>query len=144
MPPHELPVLPDRVPELSAGSHPPPGFTDSLAACSYPMERLLRWTKKGNEAAFWIFQAAEDLTLESSSRIVLINNAEAKNIFWQIAGPAGAIIGPDAHAEGSILALNAITMDRGASLEGRALAQTVTLTANTITAPEPGAALPGS
>lgn len=91
---------------------------------------------KGGSNAVWIFQVSGDLTMDSASRVVLINGANANNVYWQIAGPSGAVIGSGAHAEGNILTQKAITMNSGATLNGRALAQTaVTLIANTITPP---------
>jgi hypothetical protein len=92
----------------------------------------------GNSHAIWIFQITGDLTLGTSSHIVLVNGARPENIYWQVAGPTGVTIGHDAHAKGNILSMRQITMGNGATLEGRALAQTtVTLVANTITEPTP-------
>ena len=66
----------------------------------------------------------------------LSGSAQAKNIFWQVAGGAGVIIGSTAHMKGTILTQAAIHVRTGASWNGRALAQTaVTLEANTVTKP---------
>jgi|GEM_PF-1607993 len=98
---------------------------------------------KGNGGSVWVFQVSGDLTMDSASRMVLANGANAGNVYWQIAGPTGVTIGSGAHAEGNILAQKAITMNSGASLNGRALAQTaVTLIANTVTSPSPSS-VPG-
>ncbi|MBA3901103.1 MAG: DUF3494 domain-containing protein, partial [Bacteroidetes bacterium] len=43
----------------------------------------------------WIFQIAGELNLSSGVKIILSGGAQAKNIFWQVAG--GATIGTSAH-----------------------------------------------
>jgi PGF-pre-PGF domain-containing protein len=115
-----------------------PGLYKWSTGVLIPASTALTLDAQGNGNAVWIFQVAGDLTMNSASRIVLINGARAENVFWQIGGGTGVTIEPGAHAEGNILAAKAITMKSGASLNGRALAQTaVTLIANTITAPTP-------
>jgi hypothetical protein len=93
-------------------------------------------TLAGGPNAVWIFQIAGNLTLGSGVKVVLSGGAQAKNIFWQVAGGAGAVIGTTAHMEGTILAKTAIHLRTGASLNGRALAQTaVTLDKNKVVIP---------
>lgn len=93
-------------------------------------------TLSGGPNDVWIFQIAGNLTLGSATTVVLSGGAQAKNIFWQVAGGAGAEIGTTAHMEGTILAKTAIHFRTGASLNGRALAQTaVTLDKNKIVIP---------
>jgi len=66
--------------------------------------------------------------------VTLVGGAQAKNIFWQVSGKA--TLGTTAAVKGIILSQTLISMNTGATLSGRALAQTaVTLIANTITAP---------
>jgi len=94
-------------------------------------------TLNGNPEDIWIFQIAGDLTVASGKSVILSGGAQAKNIFWQVAGGAGVEIGSTANMKGILLAQTAIPMNNGASLNGRALAQTaVTLIANTITKPD--------
>ena len=60
--------------------------------------------------------------------------AQAKNIFWQVAG--AVTIGTTAHLEGVVLAKTLIAVNTGASVNGRLLAQTaVTLQMNSVTQP---------
>jgi len=93
-------------------------------------------TLKGGPNAVWIFQIAGNLTLASSVRITLSGGAQAKNIFWQVAGGAGVVVGTSGHMEGILLAKTAIHLQTNASLHGRALAQTaVTLDKNMVVAP---------
>ncbi|MEX0963950.1 MAG: ice-binding family protein [Pseudohongiellaceae bacterium] len=84
----------------------------------------------------WIFQISGDLSISANQQIILADGAQAKNIFWQVAGEV--LIGAGAHFEGNILSQTAITMQTGASLSGRALAQTmVALDSATVTKPAP-------
>lgn len=88
-------------------------------------------TISGNESDVWIFQIAGNLTLSAAVKINLDGGAQAKNIFWQVAGKA--TLGTTSHFEGIILSMTDITCQTGASLNGRALAQTqVVLDNNTI------------
>jgi hypothetical protein len=93
-------------------------------------------TLAGPSSAVWIFQIAGDLTVSSGVQVLLSGGAQAGNIFWQVGGGAGAEIGTTAHMEGTILTATAIHLRTGASLNGRALAQTaVTLEKNTVVLP---------
>ena len=94
-------------------------------------------TLAGGSNDVWIFQIAGDLTMGPGAQVLLSGGAQAKNIFWQVAGGVGVNIGTTAHMEGTILAAKAIHLLTGASLNGRALAQTaVTLQKNKVVIPE--------
>jgi hypothetical protein len=91
-------------------------------------------TLAGGPNDVWIFQIAGDMIVNNGAIFTLIGGAQAKNIFWQISGKA--TLGTTADVKGIILSQTLISMNTGAKLSGRALAQTaVTLIANTITAP---------
>ncbi len=91
-------------------------------------------TLSGNSDAVWIFQIAQDLDISSAAQIILSGGAQAKNIFWQVAGQT--TLGTASVFNGNILCQTTIVLNTGATLNGRALAQTaVTLDANTITMP---------
>jgi len=105
---------------------------------------LYKWTNNvtiptnvtiaGGPNDVWIFQIAGNLTMSSAVKITLSGGAQASHIFWQIAGEA--TLGTTSHFEGTILSMTGITLQTGASMNGRALAQTaVILDANTITTP---------
>ena len=93
-------------------------------------------TLAGSADDVWIFQIAGNLTVASAKSVILSGGAQAKNIFWQVAGGVGVDIGTTSHVEGIILSQAAINMQTGASMNGRLLAQTaVTLQSNAVTAP---------
>lgn len=84
----------------------------------------------------WILQISGDLTISANKQITLSGGAQAKNIFWQVAGEV--IIEAGANFKGNILSQTAITMQTGSSLSGRALAQTmVALDSATVVKPAP-------
>jgi methionine-rich copper-binding protein CopC len=92
-------------------------------------------TISGGANDVWIFQISGDLTMASAVNITLTGGAQAKNIFWQVAGQA--TFGTTSHFEGILLSMTGITFQTGASMNGRALAQTaVILDANAITKPQ--------
>jgi len=79
----------------------------------------------------YIFQVAQDVTLAAATRVLLINGAQAKNVFWQIFGILN--IGTTAHFEGVALVQTAISVGTLATVNGRLLAQTaVSLDQNTV------------
>ncbi len=91
-------------------------------------------TLSGGANDVWIFQIAQGLNVGSGAKIVLAGGAQAKNIFWVVAGQT--TIGTTAVFNGNILDQTAIVLNTGASLNGRALAQTaVTLDGNAVTIP---------
>lgn len=94
-------------------------------------------TLAGPSDAVWIFQIAGNFTMGSDAKVLLSGGARARNIFWQVGGGTGVTIGTTAHVEGTILAAKAIHLRTGASLHGRALAQTaVTLAKNKVVIPD--------
>jgi len=94
---------------------------------------LYKWTNSvtmpsnvtiaGSATDVWIFQIAGNLNMSTSVLITLTGGALAKNIFWQVAGTV--TLGASSHFEGIILSKTAITFQTGASINGRALAQTL-------------------
>jgi hypothetical protein len=91
-------------------------------------------TISGTASDVWIFQIAHNLELANGAIVTLSGGAKAYNIFWQVAGQV--TLGTTAAMKGIILCQTAIVMSTGATLNGRALAQTaVSLDANTVTIP---------
>ena len=82
----------------------------------------------------WILQISNDLDESTAKNVILSGGAQAKNIFWQVAGEA--TVHANAHFEGIILSQTGITIQTTASLHGRALAQSfVAIDNDAITAP---------
>lgn len=91
-------------------------------------------TISGGTDDVWIFQITGDLVMSAATNVILEGDAQAKNIFWQVAGEA--TFGATSHFEGIILSMTSITFQTGASFNGRALAQTaVILDGNTVVEP---------
>jgi len=78
----------------------------------------------------WIFKSASTLTTSSGASVV---GGDPCNVWWREV--SSAALGTNTSLTGNVLALTSITLQTGASLDGRALAQTgaVTLDDNTIT-----------
>lgn len=89
-------------------------------------------TISGGPNDVWIFQIAQNLNIANGSQIILGGSAQAKNIFWQVAGQV--TIGTTAIFQGTILCKTAIVVNSGAAVNGRLYAQTmVTLDGNAVT-----------
>ena len=90
---------------------------------------------QGDANAVFIFQVGSTLTTIGSTQVVLAGGAQAKNIFWQVG--SSATLGTNSVFQGTIMALQSITLDTGATLHGRALARNaaVTLDSNTVDDP---------
>ena len=90
---------------------------------------------QGNANAVFIFQIGSTLTTIGSTQVILSGGAQAKNVFWQVS--SSATLGTNSVFQGTILSLQSVSLDTGASLTGRALARNgaVTLDGNTVTAP---------
>jgi len=91
-------------------------------------------TLSGGANDVWIFQIAQNLTVNNAAIVHLTGGAQAKNVFWQVSGQVN--LGTTADFSGIILSQTLISLNTGAVLHGRALAQTaVTLDSNAVTAP---------
>jgi hypothetical protein len=91
-------------------------------------------TFNGGPTDTWILQISNDVDISTGMRVTLAGGAEAKNIFWQVAGHV--TIHANAHFEGVLLSKTGITLQTNATLHGRALAQSlIAIDSNAITAP---------
>ena len=128
-------TLPDAT-ELGAGNIDGMTLAPGLYKWSSPVLIPTRVTlnAKGNPNAVWIFQIAQGLTVGNGAIVTLSGGAQARNIFWQVAG--GTTLGTTANFKGIVLCKTLIAMKTGAVMSGRALAQTaVTLQMNAVIEP---------
>jgi hypothetical protein len=90
---------------------------------------------QGNPNSVFVFQVASALITASASSIILTNGAQACNVFWQVG--SSATLGTASTFKGTILALTSVTVQTGATVEGRALARNgqVSLDTNVFTTP---------
>lgn|GEM_PF-1726068 len=90
-------------------------------------------TLEGGKNDVWIFQVPGTLNISSATSVIL-KGVNAKNIFW-VAGGA-VTLGTTSHFEGNILGATGITLETGASINGRLLAGTqVALQMSTVKMP---------
>jgi hypothetical protein len=102
--------------------------TSSLAISSGD----LTFDAQGNANAVFIIQIASSLTTTSGRKVILAGGALASNIFWNVG--SSATFGTTSVFKGTVLVMQSITFNTGATLDGRALARTggVTMAGNTI------------
>lgn len=103
---------------------------------------------KGDPNAFWVFQMATSLTIGTPSsprNVLLVNGAQAKNVFWQVGSAAtlNGVLGGDT-VVGSIFAQAGISISTAGvnaltTLNGRAIVLTgpVTMVNTVINVPAP-------
>ena len=126
-------VNPDHL-ELSSGNVGgltlAPGLYKWTSTVTIPTDVTI----SGGANDTWIFQTTGDLSMSASKNVILSGGAQAKNIFWQVAGKA--TIGAGAHFEGVLLCKTDVALLTGASMKGRILAQTqIALQAASLTQP---------
>ncbi len=78
---------------------------------------------QGDENAVFIFQIQAAFSTNTNSKIILINEAKACNVFWKVEGLVD--MAPGTTMRGTVIANNAaINLNAGDTLEGRALSTT--------------------
>jgi hypothetical protein len=98
---------------------------------------------QGNSNAAFAFKMGSTLTTASASSVLLLNGGSACGVYWQVG--SSATLGTGTSLLGTIAALTSITLNTGASLNGRALARNgaVTLDNNNASDCAGGPGLPG-
>jgi hypothetical protein len=137
-------------PGALGGLHLTPGIYKSASTMTLGSGETLTLDAYGNANGIWIFQIGSSLTITGSNtactpplvvcptQIVLLNGAQAKNVFWQVGTPrlaAGAPLGGDVSFPaangpiqnntvfvGTIMAGNSVTFAGGTAVTGRVLA----------------------
>lgn len=102
---------------------------------SFGITGTLTLDANGDANAVWIFQAGSTLITQSSSQVLLIDGAQAANVFWQV-GTSATFMASSVFV-GTVMAADSITLNSGATIDGRLLALNalVTLDTNTISVP---------
>lgn len=110
-----------------------PGIYNSDAA--YGLTGNLYLDGNSNPESVFIFVTPAALTSAAASKIILINGAQAKNVFWQIG--AAATLGASSFFKGTILAQAAITVGAGVHVHGRlfSMGAAITLDSDCIDVP---------
>jgi hypothetical protein len=103
-----------------AGSTLTPGvYTSSTSAPALGLSGDLTLNPQGDPNAAFVFQAHSTLTVASASHVLLINAAQACNVYWQVG--SSATIGTGSEFVGNIMALASISLNTTATLDGSAL-----------------------
>ena len=108
-----------------------PGLYKSTSSLSISSGDLT-FDAKGNANAVFIIQIASTLTTTSGRKVILSGGAQASNIFWQVG--SSATFGTTSVFKGTVMAMQSISFNTGATLDGKALARNgaVTMAGNTI------------
>lgn len=105
-------------------------------SAAFSLTGTLTLDAQGNPDAVFIIQVDAALTTAASSSVLLVDGAQASNVFWIVTGAVGT--GASSSIAGSILATGAITLGADSHLDGRALSGgTITLATNTLTGAKP-------
>jgi len=112
----------------TTSAQPSLGITGNLTLC-------------GPATGVWVFQIVSTLTTAAgapgapASEVILSGGALPQNVYWQVG--SSATLGTYSIFQGSIMALASVSVDTGATLDGRALALTgaVSLDTNKIVVP---------
>jgi hypothetical protein len=131
---------------VAAGETPPAAVTADLAGqtltagvykapSSMGLTGALTLDAAGDPDAVFVFQADTTLITGPGSSVVLLNGAQACNVYWQVG--SSATLDTTTVFRGNVLAHDSITLNNGATVEGRVLASggAVTMDTNTITVP---------
>jgi hypothetical protein len=108
-----------------------PGLYKSTSSLSISSGDLT-FDAKGNSSAVFIIQIASSLTTTSGRKVILSGGALASNIFWQVG--SSATFGTTSVMKGTVMAMQSITLNTGAKVDGKVLARTggITMAGNTI------------
>ena len=89
----------------------------------------------GDPNAVFVFQTPSTLVTATDSTVVLVDGAQACNVYWQVT--SSATIGVRSQFAGTLIALTDISLNTQATVQGRMLARNgaVTLDSNTIIRP---------
>ena len=112
-----------------------PGVYTSGSTMSIAVGGTVTLDGQGDANAVWIFQIGSSITVNNNARILLINGARAKNVFWAVF--ASSTLGSNVSFQGSVLAGASNSVGTDSVVVGRLLCRTgqITLLSDTITLP---------
>jgi hypothetical protein len=108
-----------------------PGIYTSLTGMSITTGNLIL-DGKGNPNGMFMFQMVTTLSIAAGCNVILINDANPENIFWQIGSTASLAAGCTMY--GVLVAYSSITIAANVVINGHVYALTgaITSTTNTI------------
>jgi hypothetical protein len=80
----------------------------------------------GDPNAVFIFRTESTLITGSASKVLLINSAQACNVFWQVG--SSATLGTDSTIVGHVIASKSVTATSGTNVNGQLIAVTASVT----------------
>lgn len=112
-----------------------PGVYTSGSTMSVAVGQTVTLDGQGDANAVWIFQVGSSLTVNNNAQVLLVNGAQAKNVFWGIF--ASSTLGSNVDFKGSVLAGASNSVGTDSVVTGRLLCTTgqITLLSNAITLP---------
>jgi hypothetical protein len=117
-----------------------PGLYWSSTSIAIPAGGTITLDAQNDASAVFIFQSESTInSIGGNTHVVLLNGAQAKNVFW-VAKSSATIGGTNSDFAGTVLALVAITVNTGTQMQGRALARGAEVTVQDgakITVPTP-------
>ena len=99
-----------------------PGLFLSGTTLTIPVGGTVTLDAQGDASAVFIFQSASAMTTQANSHVLMINGAQAKNVYWVLVS-SGTIGGTTSDFAGTIIALTSITVNEGTEMIGRTLAR---------------------
>jgi hypothetical protein len=112
-----------------------PGVYTSDSTMSIAVGGTVTLDGQGDANGVWIFQIGSSFTVNNGAQVLLINGANANNVYWAIF--ASSTLGSNVSFQGDILAGASNSVGVGSVVTGRLLCTTgqITLLHNTITLP---------
>jgi len=114
----------------------PPGLYKSTSSLEISSGNLTL-DAQGDPTAVFIFQMASTLTTTAGRQVILAGSTKSANVFWQVG--TSTTIGSTSVFRGTVMADQAITLNTGATVDGRLLARiaAVSMDSNMIVKPAP-------
>jgi len=99
-----------------------PGLYWSSTSMNIPVNGTITLDGKNDPTSVFIFQSESTINSLANSHVILINGADARNVFW-VAKSSSTIGGTTSDFKGTVIALSSITVNSGTNMLGRALAR---------------------